>query len=131
VEGLDGTHSSLPMLVAEIVTDCVCLSARAEQGAEVALSLDVLEREQQHDAEHHHGLSHPLVVSSPASTPLHEEDEVGNVVGHLRSGGRSAIFEVQHSVVELPGHTNDHVVEVAAWGERYGLKCLPLGTSKP
>lgn len=114
MEGLDGTHSGLPMLVAEIVTDCVCLSARAEQGTEVALSLDVLEREEQQDAEKHHALSHHLVVPPPANTPLHEEDKVGDVVGHLRSGSRSAVFVVQHSIVELSGHTDDHVIKVAA-----------------
>lgn len=131
MEGLDGAHAGLPVLVAEVVADCVGLGARAEQGAEVALRLDVLEGEEEQDAEEHHGLPHPLVVPAPARPPLHEEDEVGDVVGHLRRGGGSAVLVVEHSVVELPGHADDHVVEVAAWGERYGLKYLPLGTSMP
>lgn len=65
MEGLDGTHSSFPVLVTQVVTNGIGFSTRAEQRAEVALSLNVLEREQQQNAEQHHCLSHPLVIPSP------------------------------------------------------------------
>lgn len=101
------------MFVAQVVADCVGLGPRAEQAAEVALGLEVLEREEQEDAEEHHRLPHLLVVPPPAGPPLHEENEVGDVVGHLRGRGRGSVLVLEHSVVELSGHTDDHVVEVA------------------
>lgn len=115
VDGLDGPHSGLPVLVAEVIPHSVGLSTRAEQTAEVALSLQVLQGEKQQDAEQYHRLANFLVVSPPAGSPLHEEEEVGDVVSHLGSGGGSAVLELEHSVVELSGHTDDHVIEVAVW----------------
>ncbi len=35
-----------------------------------------------------------------------------NVVSHLRSTGRGSIFILNHSIVQLRGHSNDHMIEV-------------------
>jgi len=114
VEGLDGPHSCLPVLVAEVIANCVGFSPGAEQTAEVALGFDVFEGEEQHDAEQYHTFPHHLVVSAPAQPTLHEEQEIGHVVGHLGSGSGCSIFIFNQSVVELSGHADDHVIEVAA-----------------
>ncbi len=54
MEGLDGSHSGLPMLVSKVITNGIGLSTGTEKGTEVALSLDILEREEKEDAEQHH-----------------------------------------------------------------------------
>lgn len=119
------------MFVAQGITNCVCLSSCAQQTTEICVGLKVTDREQHQTSEEHHGLSHSFIVSPPAGTSLQEEDEVGNVVSHLRSGGRSAIFILNESVDELSRHTDDHVIEIAGLSIGYGLKCFPLGTSSP
>ena len=50
---------------------------------------------------------------------LNVVDEVGNIVGQLRSGSRSSIFIIDESIIELSGHTDDHVIEV-------GVECFSL-----
>ena len=35
-----------------------------------------------------------------------------NVVGHLRSGGGGTVFVLNHTIMELRRHSNNHVVEV-------------------
>jgi len=37
---------------------------------------------------------------------------LGDVMGHLRCGGRSSIFILDHTVMQLWGHSNDHVIVV-------------------
>lgn len=54
------------------------------------------------------------------SSSLHVVDEVGDIESHLGGGGWSTIIVVKKTVVELLGHTNDHVVEV-------GVEVLSLG----
>jgi hypothetical protein len=131
VRSLDGTHAGFPVLVAQGIAHGVGLSAGAEQTAEVGVGLEVADGEEERAADQDHGLPNFLVVSPPAGPPLQEEDEVGDIAGHLRGGGRSAVLVVNESVVQLPGHADDHMVEIAASGLLYGLKCLPLGTSWP
>lgn len=119
------------MLVAEGVPNCVCLGPRAQQATEICVGLQVTDGEEHQAAEEYHSLSHPLVVSPPTRTSLQEEDKVSDVISHLRSGSGSAVLIFDESVDELSGHTDDHVIEVAGLGVGYGLKCLPLGTSRP
>lgn len=85
MEGLDRPHSSFPVLVSEVIAHGVGLSPGAEQAAEVALGFEVFEREEHDDAEHDHRLPHHLVVPAPASSTLHEEQEIRHVVRHLGS----------------------------------------------
>ena len=63
-------------------------------------------------------MSYFFIVSAPSGASLEEEDEVSDVVGHLRSGGRSAVFVVDETVFELTGHTDDHMVEITGIGYR-------------
>ena len=39
-------------------------------------------------------------------------DVLCNVVSHLRSGGRSAIIVLNHTIMKLWGHSNNHVIKV-------------------
>jgi len=41
-----------------------------------------------------------------------EGDVLGDVVGHLGGGGGGAIVVLDHTVMELRGHGDDHVIEV-------------------
>ena len=100
------------MLVAESISDCIGLSAGAEQTTEVSIGLEVAYREEEKASDEDHRLPHLLVISTPARPSLQEEEEVRDIVGHLRGRGRSAVLVVDESVVQLSGHTNDHVVEV-------------------
>ena len=68
------------------------------------------------DGEHHHdndSLVRLLALSEVA-------DVLGDIVGHLRGGGWGAVLVLDHTVVELRGHGDDHVivvgVEVATLG---------------
>ena len=68
------------------------------------------------DGEHHHD-DDPLVRLLTLSE---EADVLGNIVSHLRSGRWGAILVLDHTVVELRRHGDDHVivvgVEVATLG---------------
>jgi len=100
------------MFVAQSISDSVGLSAGTEQATEVGVSLEVTDGEEEKAADEDHGLSHLLIVSSPSGPSLEEEEEVGDVVGHLRSRSRGSVLIIDHSVVELSRHTNDHVIKV-------------------
>jgi hypothetical protein len=41
-----------------------------------------------------------------------ESDVFGNIVSHLGSGRRSSVIVLDHTVMELRGHGNNHVIEV-------------------
>lgn len=43
-------------------------------------------------------------------------DEVGDIVGHLWGGGWSTVLVVDHSIMKLARHANDHVIEVGVEG---------------
>lgn len=53
------------------------------------------------------------------SSSLHEVDEVGDIIGHLGSRSWSTIIEINETIIELLGHTNNHVIEV--WVEMFSL----------
>jgi len=72
------------MLVAQTIPHCVHFSSSTQQTSEIGLSLQVFYWQQQNDSEEYHKLSQLLIASSPTSPSLHEEDEVRNIVGHLR-----------------------------------------------
>lgn len=131
MRGLDRSHTGLPVLVAQGVSHCVGFGSCAEQTTEICVGLEVTDREEHQASEEDHSLSYLFIVSSPTRTSLQEENEIGNVVGHLGSRGRGAVFIFDESVDQLPRHTDDHVIEIAELLQAYGLKCLPLGTSSP
>lgn len=43
---------------------------------------------------------------------VHENDKVSYIIGHLRGRCRRSVFEIEHTIVQLSGHTNNHVVKV-------------------
>lgn len=123
VGSLDGLHAGLPVLVAQSISDGIGLSAGTEQTPEVGVGLEVADREEEQAPDEDHRLPDLLVVSAPARPPLQEEEEVGDVVGHLGSRGWGAVLVVDEAVMELSGHTDDHVVEV-------GVEVFALGDFK-
>jgi len=58
--------------------------------------------------EHHH--DDDLVIGHLVLTKI--SDILSNIVGHLRSGGRYAIVVLDHTIVELRRHSDNHVIVV-------------------
>ena len=95
------------------------------------LGEDVRDRiESSHDTEDHgddhHGVRH--LVSSK------EGDVFSDVVGHLRGGGRSSIVVLDHTVMELRRHSDNHMiivwVEVSAFRHINAEWCSVMVTSE-
>jgi hypothetical protein len=118
--GLNVGLAGLPVLVVQAVTHSIHFGPVAQQVPVICVGLQVFEGHQQQAGSHDHPLPDFLVRAPIAVPPLHERNEVRHVVGHLRSGGGCPILVVEHPVVELPGHTNDHVVEVGVEGLALG-----------
>lgn len=104
--------SLLEVVVVDPVADGVHLPSDGEEVSVVGLRFEVLEGPDEEEAGDDHVGSELLVGSSVAGSSLHEGDEVGDVEGHLRSGCGRSVLVVEHAVLELAGHTDDHVVEV-------------------
>jgi len=83
MSGLDRSHASLPMLVAQIVSNCIGLSPGTKQTPIVSLGFEIADRQQQQQPEEYHRSSSILIVSPPTDSPLQEKDEIGDVIGHL------------------------------------------------
>lgn len=45
---------------------------------------------------------------------------INYIIGHLRGRGRGTIIIINHTVIELTGHTNNHMIKV-------GVEVLALG----
>ena len=75
---------------------------------------------QQHSRPKNQRLPHGLIGILPTQPPLHIPNKISHIIGHLRRRRRSPIIIVDHSILELPGHPNDHMIKV-------GIIALPLG----
>lgn len=109
---LDAPLTRLPMLVVQTVPYGIHFCSVTQKISVVGISLEVFEWHEEETSRNNHPLPDFLIWSTISVTSLHEVDEVSNIIGHLRGGGWSTIFVVDHTILELSGHTNDHVVEV-------------------
>ena len=114
VRSLDRPHPTFPMFVAQCIPHCVGLGPGAEQRSEVGVGLEICNGEKQGATDDEHGLPDFFVGSPPARSPLQEVEEVSDIVGHLGGGCRGAVLKINQTIMELPGHTNNHVVEITA-----------------
>lgn len=117
---LDAPLARLPVLVVQTISHSIHFRSVTQQVSVVGICLKIFEGHEEQTCSDNHPLPDLLVWSSESVTSLHKVDEVADVVSHLRSGGGSAVFVVDHAVLELSGHTNDHVVEV--WVEGFALR---------
>lgn len=117
---LDAFLSGFPVLVAEGVSDGVDFGPGTEEASVVAFGFEVSNGDDHEASCEDHPLPDFFVRSSPSCSSLDEGDEVRDVVGHLGGGGWGSVFVLDESVIELPGHSDDHVVEV-------GVEVLALG----
>ena len=102
------------MFIAQCVPHCVCLSPGTEQRSEVGIGLEICNGEKQGTTDDEHSLPNFFIGSPPTRSPLQEEEEVSDIIGHLRGGCRGAILKINQTIMELSGHTNNHVVEITA-----------------
>ena len=113
------------MLVAQVVSNGVDLGSCTEQRCIVAVSLQVCDGDEEVASQQKHIFSSFFIGEGVAMSSLHEVDEVGDIVGHLGSGGWGSIFVFEHPVVELSGHTEDHMVivgvEVFSFGDVHAI----------
>jgi hypothetical protein len=100
------------MLVTQIISYSIHFRPCTQQTPEVALGLQVFDWEKHQNTKEYHSLSSLLVISSESRPPLHEKYKVCNVVRHLGSGSRGSVFELNESILELTGHTNNHMIEI-------------------
>ena len=75
----------------------------------VGLGEHVRDRVERGDDSEHHADDDLLIRGLVLSK---ERDVLGDIVGHLRGRRRRAIFVLDHTVMELRGHGNNHVIEV-------------------
>ena len=106
------------MFIVESISDCISFKSVSQE------VLQVLPKEQsgwdQHQSPEEEPPHQELRVGvSPSHSPLHVTDEVGNIVGHLRSRSGSAVVVINQSVVQLSRHSDDHVIKI-------GIEALPL-----
>lgn len=108
------------MLIIEPIPHRIHLRPVTQQIPVIRVSLQIFEGHEQQARSHNHPLP-DLLIRPPVTVPtLHERDEVRDVIGHLWRGGWGAVFVVEHAVVELAGHADDHVVEVRVEGFAFG-----------
>lgn len=131
VRGLDWPHAGFPMFVAQSISHCIGFYSGAEERSKVCVGLEICNREEQETSHNKHTLSKSFIRFSPTRSPLQEEDEVGNIISHLWCWSGSSIFKVNQTVMELSGHTDNHVIKVTWLKDKYGLKCFPFGTYIP
>ena len=83
----------------------------------MGLGEDVRDRvERGDDSEHHH--NDDLLIRGLALAEV--GNVLGDVMGHLRGRRRRAVLVLDHTVVELRGHGDDHVIVV--WVEVAALR---------
>lgn len=105
LEGIrtDAPHSVPVVFVVDAIADCVHLVPERVQRTPVRLDVEVPERVEQADAEHHDvQAEHPVVVLGAGSS-LHESQEVRDVVGELRVGGWRAVVVVDGAIIDWLG----------------------------
>jgi len=83
VNSLDALESRLPMLVSQGVSDCIHFDSCTKQVSIKAVCSQVSQWNQQNKSRKPHPFSDFLVRVGPTTSSVHEDDEVGNVVGHL------------------------------------------------
>lgn len=104
---------SLEHLFTELLVSTVLDSVHLESvrvGVDVVLLREhVGDRvEGSYNAENHADDDHSVWYLVPSK----EGDVLSNIVGHLRGGGWCSIFVLDHTVMELRWHGNDHMIKV-------------------
>lgn len=119
------------MFVAQAISDCVGLSPVTRHGSGVSSQLDPLYGINKHQPKENHSLPDLFVWASESFSSLHVSDEVCDIICHLGSGSWCAVFELEHSVMQLPRHSNDHMVEISRIDSEVRVEMLSFGHVHP
>ena len=107
--GLVGLECFLTEFLVASVLDCIDFESVRVAVHVVVLREQVRDRvESTNDCEHHYN-DDALIWNSALAQ---ERDVLGNVVSHLGSGRWGTVVVLNHTVVELRGHGDDHVIVV-------------------
>lgn len=101
------------MVVVDTITNGIELMPDTQKASEITLGLHVSEGVHADSCENEHAhVSKGHIVMLGSHSALKVAQVVGNVEGHLWGGDGSAVVVVDHSVLQLSGHADDHVVEI-------------------
>lgn len=118
--GLGRTLSIPEVFVVDTVTDRVGFLSDGKEVSVESLGPEVSDGVDHDESGADDGEEELSVSEEDTLSSLHVGDEVGHIIGHLGSGGSGVIVVVNHIVLELSGHTDDHVIEV-------GVEVLSFG----
>lgn len=102
----------LKVVVIDSITNGVHFPSHGEQVSVIGSGFEVAEGPEQQKSGKNHIISHLFIRSAEPDSSLHKIDVVSHIVGHLRGGSRGAVVVVDHTVIELSGHADDHMVEI-------------------
>lgn len=102
----------LEVVVIDAVANGVHFPSHGEQVSVISSGFDVAERPEQQKSCKNHIISHLFIRSAEPDSSLHKIDVIGHIVSHLRGRSRGAVIIINHAVIELSGHSDDHVVEI-------------------
>jgi len=112
MEGSTVHTTGSEMVVIDTISDGIHFPSLGEEVSVISLGSQVSERIDNEPA----GEEHPMLKfefgSLVTDSSLGEADEVGDIESHLGSGGGGTVFVFEHTIIELSGHTDNHVIEV-------------------